>query len=419
MERRNNESKASVASDQVLMRMASRREDEIHDKLSKIQKASTSASPSRPNPTVVAGRPTGEHASMTVNPGKARSMFLVVSFSEGRHNEAIYEVKFKRRCKGEVFDDDMGREAAPLLEPLAKFSNMFFLQSASISSKIYLLQQDTHDESSWPSPARSLGGYVFDTETRTVIPSIPPTIATKPMANVVSANGKLYYLASPYWSRYPDDPCFERYDPNLEVWESMPPFPSYDDFFGMEITGYAVCYGVILFSLCNADNWNSKVLAFHESRKGKEWNHVEVNTSTYAPFHGRAVVVGETIYALNRRSEKEIMAFSFRMDKGDDGGVVYSLRKLFKLRGLKIASPPLPFHLGRTEYLVHLGNHDFCHIKSGTCKAPRHVQYLCITTFQIVVGKRGRHMIKTLHSTVRSVDLMGNGWFSLKLCFTP
>ncbi|ONI07467.1 hypothetical protein PRUPE_5G121900 [Prunus persica] len=235
MERRNNESKASVTSDQVLMRMASRREDEIHDKLSKIQKASTS----RPNPTVVAGRPTGEHASMTVNPGKARSMFLVVSFCEGRYKEAIYEVKFKRRCTGEVFDDDMGREAAPLLEPLAKFSNMYFLQSASISSKIYLLQQDTHDESSWPSPARSLGGYVFDTETRAVIPSIPPTIATKPMANVVSANGKLYYLAFPHWSRYPDDPCFERYDSNLEVWEPMPPFPS-----------YAVCYGVILFSLC-------------------------------------------------------------------------------------------------------------------------------------------------------------------------
>ncbi|KAI5329202.1 hypothetical protein L3X38_028599 [Prunus dulcis] len=179
MERRNNESKASVASDQVLMRMASRREDEIHDKLSKIQKACTSASPSRPNPTVVAGRPTGEHASMTVNPGKARS----------------------------------------------------------------------------------LGRYVFDTETRAVIPSIPPTIATKPMANVVSANRKLYYLASPHWSRYPDDPCFERYVPNLEVWESMPPFPSYDDF--LEITDYAVCYGIILFSLCNVYNWNSKVLAFH------------------------------------------------------------------------------------------------------------------------------------------------------------
>ncbi|KAI5330110.1 hypothetical protein L3X38_029507 [Prunus dulcis] len=47
------------------------------------------------------------------------------------------------------------------------------------------------------------------------------------------------------------------------------------------------------------------------------------------------------------------------------------------------------------------------------------VQYLCITTFQIIVGEGGRHMIKTIHSTVHHVDIKGREWFSLEFCFTP
>ncbi|PQQ18101.1 uncharacterized protein Pyn_28597 [Prunus yedoensis var. nudiflora] len=103
------------------------------------------------------------------------------------------------------------------------------------------------------------------------------------------------------------------------------------------------------------------------------------DTCTYAPFKGRPVVV----YALHGLSNEEIIAYSFRMDKDDDGGVAYSLSKLFQLQGLKIAHPPLPFYDLITEYLVHLGKLDFCHvIMIGSCNiAPREVQYLSMTTF--------------------------------------
>ncbi|PQP98741.1 uncharacterized protein Pyn_40475 [Prunus yedoensis var. nudiflora] len=107
------------------------------------------------------------------------------------------------------------------------------------------------------------------------------------------------------------------------------------------------------------------------------------------------------------------------MEKGDDGGVAYSLSKLFQLHeGLNIASPPLPFYELITEYLVHLGNQDFVHVITGSCEGPRRVQYFCITIFQIIVGEGGTHMIKTLHSTVRSVDIKGLDWFTLQFCFT-
>ncbi|CAB4281237.1 unnamed protein product [Prunus armeniaca] len=159
---------------------------------------------------------------------------------------------------------------------------------------------------------------------------------------------------------------------------------------------------------------NSDVVAFHESRK--RWNRVQVETSIrYAPFHGRAVVVGKTICALHG---DEFIGFSFSMDKGNDDIIAYSLRKIFALRGLEIASPPWPFCDYKTEYLVHLGNLDFFHMKTGCCDVNIEVQFLCITTFQVVVGDGGRDMIKTINSTVHSVDIKDLDWFWLVFCFT-
>ncbi|CAB4311648.1 unnamed protein product [Prunus armeniaca] len=245
--------------------------------------------------------------------------------------------------------------------------------------------------------------------------SIPPTLAPKSIATVVSAYDKIYCVASPSCFPLSSEPSFERYDPDRNIWEEMPSFPfyrHYDTY--MDITGYAICYGVILFSLCGWKENNSDVVAFHESRK--RWNRVQVETSIrYAPFHGRAVVVGKTICALHG---DEFIGFSFSMDKGNDDIIAYSLRKIFALRGLEIASPPWPFCDYKTEYLVHLGNLDFFHMKTGCCDVNIEVQFLCITTFQVVVGDGGRDMIKTINSTVHSVDIKDLDWFWLVFCFT-
>ncbi|XP_021832536.1 uncharacterized protein LOC110772413 [Prunus avium] len=179
----------------------------------------------------------------------------------------------------------------------------------------------------------------------------------------------------------------------------------------MYIPGYAVCHGVILFSLAS---WNTNfgVVAFHISRN--QWNRVEVDTAVnYAIFIGRAVVVGTTIYALCGNC---VRALSLSMQKGDDGGIAYSLRQLFILEDLEIARPPLPFEVHGDDYFVHLGKRDFCHVKTGY-NAGLMVQYICITTFQIVVGEAGRDMIKTIHSTVHSVEMESPQWFYLVSCF--
>ncbi|PQQ17405.1 uncharacterized protein Pyn_06737 [Prunus yedoensis var. nudiflora] len=341
-----------------------------------------------------------EHASMTLNQGEAiRSVYLFVSYyGIQERTNAIYGVKFKhggavtheppvvglvaRFCEGED-DKAVGMQAAQIFN----------------RSKLYVLAHK--------------GGYIIDTKTMSRCSSFPPTIAYKSTPIVVSAYDKLYCLASPSSFSPLTQLSFERYDPDKNIWEEMSSYPFYNDYdTRMSITGYAVCYGVILFSLYSWRKKNFDVVAFHMKRN--QWKSVEVDTSVYhAPFQGRAVVVGKTIYSLHG---KEFIAFSFRMDKGDDGSIVYSLSQLFILQGLQIVHPPLPFEM-QSEYLVHLGNQDFFHVKTGRCDDT--AQYLCITTFQIVVGDGERDMIKTINSTVHCVDLECAEWFNLVFCFMP
>ncbi|CAL9030771.1 unnamed protein product [Prunus brigantina] len=334
-----------------------------------------------------------EHASMTVNQGAIRSVYLITSdFGIEERSNAIYGVKFKhgggvtheppviglvdRFCEGE------------------KYEIIHIMKAAHIfnRSNLYILAQS--------------GGYIIDTKTMSRCSSFPLPLAYKSIEIVVSAYDKLYCLAIPF-NPIPYS-SFERYDPDKNVWEEMPSYPFYNSRF---ITGYAVCYGVILFSsLCVREEENFGVLAFHISRN--QWKQVEVNTSVdYPPFQGRVVVVGKTIYSLQGN---EFIAFSFRMDKGDNGSIVYSLSQLFILQDLEIVRPPLPFEM-ESEYLVHLGNHDFFHVKTGRCFDT--AQYLCITTFQIVVGEGERYMIKIINSTVHSVDLECAEYFNLVFCF--
>ncbi|XP_021818305.1 uncharacterized protein LOC110760362 isoform X2 [Prunus avium] len=275
------------------------------------------------------------------------------------------------------------------------------LVAARIRSNLYVLAQDC--------------GFIIDTKTMSRCSSFTPPIKHKRSPLVVSAYDKLYCLACP--SSFPPnlEASFERYDPDKKLWEIMPSYPFYNDYDTyMNITGYAICYGVILFSLCASRGKNFDVVAFHISRN--QWKPVEIDISVCcAPFKGRAVVVGERIYSVHG---EELIAFGFKMYKGDDGSLVYFLSQLFVLEGLEIAHPPLPYGgKYKTEYLVHLGNSEFFYVK--TRRTLLSVQYLCITTFRIVVEEAGSLKMKTIHSTVRSVDIQCGEWFNLISCFMP
>ncbi|KAI5330106.1 hypothetical protein L3X38_029503 [Prunus dulcis] len=353
--------------------------------------------------------PSPEHASMDIQEGEDRSVYLLVSFDDSEYTDSIYKVTFKH---GGVTHEP------PVVGLMAEYYDSFPIKGARIfnSSKLYIIPQEVYEITRRAESCRPLG-YSIDTKTGSYCSSLPPSIASKALGTLVSAYDKLYYVALPGSSPSIKEPSFERYDPDEDVWERMTSFPFYHDCGSrMKIIGYAVCYGVILFSLSDS-YMNPYVVAFHESRN--QWN--QVTSASYASFRGRAVVIGDTIYALHALIEEVIITFSLRMDKGEDGGIAYSLSPLFVLRGLKIACPPVRYNKLKTGYLVHLGNRDFFHIKSGSPneEALPVVQYLCITTFQIVDGEGGKPMIRTIHSTVHPVDIKGRDWFSLEFCFTP
>ncbi|BBN68219.1 hypothetical protein Prudu_337S000500, partial [Prunus dulcis] len=109
-----------------------------------------------------------------------------------------------------------------------------------------------------------------------------------------------------------------------------------------------------------------------------QWS--QVTFASYAPFRGRAVVVGDTIYAVHALMVEHIIAFSFKMDKGEHGCITYSLSPLFTLRGLEIACPPVPF----------------CELKTG---------------------RKTHDQDHT--STIHPVNIKGRDWFFLEFCFTP
>ncbi|CAL9028337.1 unnamed protein product [Prunus brigantina] len=367
--------------------------------------------PSRPKTTAIPNEDVvvipypRSHAPMTVYQGEDRSVILVVSLYDQKYTNAIYEIKFKG-------GDMVGRGAkTPVHKPLATFSDDGFLKSARIRSNLYLLLVDDPFRA---YPSNPKGGRIFDMMTRSLLEqTIPRNSALDPDGCAVSAYEKLYYFASPSSRK----PSLVRYDPDQDVWDPMPHCPFYNGYESrMHIIGYAVYYGVIVFCLYAMDD-SYDVIAFHETRKGKEWNKVNVD-SCDAPFQERAVVIGKSIYAISMPREEEIVAFCFDMVEGDGGDIEYSLIKQFVLRGLQIEQPPFAFSFTMKQFLIHLGNQDFFHVKIGTCESNVQVQYVCITMFQIVV-QGGGHMIKTLHSTVFPLDMEGCRCFELMNCFTP
>ncbi|PRQ16071.1 putative F-box domain, kelch-type beta propeller, F-box associated interaction [Rosa chinensis] len=164
-------------------------------------------------------------------------------------------------------------------------------------------------------------------------------------------------------------------------------------------------------------------MAFDVTRK--QWHEVQLwlPASGDHRFSGRAVVVGDTIYTF-KISSNSVVAYNFWWDLDQEGDVTFYISPQPDLEGLHINKAFLvqtgryKFTETRQGYLVHLGNLDFCLVQNRFKKhrADRE-QKLCITTFQVVVDdeRGGKHIIKTLHSTLCEVDSLIHLGFS----FTP
>ncbi|CAB4269799.1 unnamed protein product [Prunus armeniaca] len=350
-----------------------------------------------------------EQTSMTVNEEEATQTSMTVNEEEATQTSMTVNQEEAKQTSMTVIKRKLNlREVThepPVVRQVAKFREGSCLHSARIfnHSELYCIGQD--------------GGFIVDTRSWSKCSSIPPIPSSNSVETIVCAYGKVYYLACLSTFSPVTEHSFGRYNPDHKVWEQMTSFPFYDDYdHTMQVTGYAVCYGVILFSLSGPRDGSFGVVAFHLRRR--DWNRVKIDTSAHCapPFEGRAVVVDETIYALS--GDAKIKAFSFMGEISDVNGISYSLRQLFIVQGLDIAHPPLPWLNDRTQYLVHLGNHDFFYVQTGKCDSHPKVQYLSITTFEIVL-EGGKHMIKTIDSIVHSVDIKGSEWLDLVFCFTP
>ncbi|PQQ09479.1 uncharacterized protein Pyn_28674 [Prunus yedoensis var. nudiflora] len=109
------------------------------------------------------------------------------------------------------------------------------------------------------------------------------------------------------------------------------------------------------------------------------------------------------------------MAFTVKMDEDDEGHIACSLSKPLILPGLEIID--WPFKYGLTEYLVHLGNHDFCHVWTGEQKNILIVSIFVSPCFKFV--GEGESHIKTLNSTICAVDVKDSISFELNFSFSP
>ncbi|KAL6269274.1 hypothetical protein ACE6H2_026185 [Prunus campanulata] len=350
----------------------------------------------------------GEGSMLVKQESTYKSVFILARNARRNFQGHLFEVKI-----GQGSEDIMGaregipvpidaQDRPPLLHPVTKFfddekSHTVFPYNSSLvavtfngPSKLYMMVTAPEPK---PYLIRSTKlkpkARVFDTETKSFYKFKRPKSFGE-RANLIPAYGKLYHLGR---CGLKEGPAFERYDPCNDCWEPLPHVPA-ELFRGLGmLTGYAV-YGdniLVSFMPISSKPYKNTVFAFHVIEN--KWHPV----SGAVHIRGRAVVVGDSIYALTT---------SLAMVKLSFDSSTYSISRKQFLSGLEsVRRYAMGERFDRySEYMVHLGNLEFCRVCTAFDHCGGGRQPIWITTFQIVDTQGGNH-IKTLHSAVFDVDL--------------
>ncbi|CAN6564155.1 unnamed protein product [Malus baccata var. baccata] len=219
----------------------------------------------------------------------------------------------------------------------------------------------------------------------------------EPWGALISAYDNLYYLAQPKLHGELSSP-FQCYHPGSDTWKDLPRIPP-DLHHNLHdtVAGYAVCSGHILVSISN------RLLAYdvHD----KKW-HCVSKPSRFFGISGRAVVLGDYIYAVDSMSD---LVCEITFDCTD-----YTLRAHVFLEGL--ATFVCDFK--SDSNIAYLGTNKFLFVKCGI--RADNCQSLFITVFSIV-GEPGSRSIKTLAKHVYDAEYTRhtNVIFFPKSVFTP
>lgn len=357
---------------------------------------------------------------------QVRSVYLALHyFGRTCRGGLLYEVKIGKN--GKIFrkstEDEPDCSAMKLFDE-NDIPEVPFVRCVSHASKLYLFVGQQYKEYEAGAKVAYIldPKTIFDANTKS-LNSFDPPKACRTSPKFMSAHGMLYHLATPLIAE-PEAPMpFEIYDPTTKSWDSLTPLPRCpvkipNVHARRELIGYAVFDNCILLML-----WypGLKFVPVVFNAEWRTWHQVNLEGVglDLLPFRGKAIVVGDTIYALSFKHGK-VISFSIKISGlEEDGTSIYSLTTPYQLEGLKKNfTPKFKFLVMQTEYMAPFGDLEFCLVRSM-----RHnintFQPLWITTFKIIEEEGKKSRIETLDRTVQFVSTEGYGHFWIKFCFTP
>nr|XP_011468866.1 PREDICTED: uncharacterized protein LOC105352810 isoform X2 [Fragaria vesca subsp. vesca] len=294
-----------------------------------------------------------------------------------------------------------------------------FIRCERIGSELYLFAGPHYQ-------ATAKVGYIFDAKSDGELvkfhdlPFISRTCPT-----IMAAHGRLYHLATPKNDRDGEPMPFEVYDHSTKSWDPLPPLPQCRVLPDPQspsrmYSGYAVWGTCILVSL-----WYFEPKCFVPvlfDAKSRTWHHVDVAQQKLEeecfPWDDKAVVVGNTIYALG--FEPGIISFSIeKSGSEEDGTLMYSLTSPYKLEGLELhRDPHYPYFDRMFQCWAPLGDFEFCFVQTMDHPSPTFIP-LFITMFKIIQKEGTSSRIETLRSSLQFMSTEDYGQFWPIFCCNP
>ncbi|KAL6225359.1 hypothetical protein ACLB2K_004209 [Fragaria x ananassa] len=335
--------------------------------------------------------------------GPVRSVYLTLRFtSDDDAGALLHEIQIDKEGIP-LMNSTTEKPVRPerLLVDKTEITTFPFLRCDRICSELYLFAGPHYQ-------ATAKVGYIFDAKSDGELVKfhdLPFLSRTCP--TIMAAHGRLYHLATPKNDRNGEPMPFEIYDHSTKSWDPLPPLPQCRVLPDPQspsrmYSGYAVWGTCILVSL-----WYFVPKCFVPvlfDAKSRTWHHVDVGQQKLEeecfPWDGKAVVVGNAVYALG--FEPGIISFSIeKSGSEEDGTLMYSQTSPYKLEGLELhRDPHCPYFDDMFQCWAPLGDFELCWA-------------LFITTFKIIQKEGTSSRIETLHSSLQfmSTDMVDSGLY--------